>query len=1114
MLLRQLFEALNQQQKDYLDKMMSQENYEYDPTKYDDIFGVGNARIYLPMPETVKPNQNVIQTLEQLGYTVTNYRAGLAILSQPKQYDIRRVLGKNPELLAAWENDPYKTDPTQLAVTSQVTQGLNQYGYSIVDYKNGILTRENKPESIGGILQKHKVDPAIIKAFTNDPARAASTQDTESNAEEMNTNDQVIVITRDKYESAEVGTNKKWVSCLNLGGGWEGADKYGRYQGTNAYYLVRDVSIGCIAAYLINKNDTELDDPIARLSIKPFINKADPNQVALGVHDKVYHREGRPYPEVFKTIVHDWANEINASKELDGMFELHPKAYNWDEIKPENKKQYHGNYKTDKDTYNEYDINIHEVPEEKRTLGYLKIVAEERPAYWEKIIKYCKNIHEIIAITKITVDKGHEWTAYIPIDFIEQDPNAYFDLLDYSALKRPNIFNEMARYNLVLSDMLYTLDSKRFLQSCQQAINKSEEDDLANPLFYLANNSDNTQLLGDLLTLKNLKSHTTNMILDHLIESDVEIDKDILISLINNPRTEPEIIEKVTNYAINSDIPEIEEVLEKRTHIISKSIMNDLDNVSSTKELKYIVNDLTKLSHQVIFLDHSIYAKVLNNEYIDDDMIIETLKAVGDSSFIRKYVNTNEFSIQSLGDISYEFGDEPELSKIIDKKWYKMVDNVHDEYEAGYLSKNCYNPKIITKLILNNNKLFGSILWNALEKIAHNEYSYDGLLELGETMITYISNQDTSELYDLDKLISRILNEADYKRFTNALNVRVYSDLTDEKYNHSSLREYIKHIDYNNKFMFKALLGIDELMSISRFGMILTRIADDYEDTAEKLYNEALPYFVKFITRNNVSSGGLYQIYELGIDQFNKEIVKNLDTLDVILLYPEPEDSQELVKLKLDKLKKFAENDKFDSLFIHHLKSKTSLPEETQEVLLKRALNIHDYKLLNALLSSDFEPIKEKVEQYITKAGFQTLNAALDSSDLVDEWPFGRNVNYGEDANVPVEGGQIHITRFMNGMYSRPTFIKSDKKTDTGQPPVSMRELVDKGKETGFIYNNELNDTLEAFEKSSGRQFRAEDIDDIITMFNDLGIRVVSQEPLSENIDKLLVSALDRIAKG
>ena len=63
---------------------------------------------------------------------------------------------------------------------------------------------------------------------------------------------------------------------------------------------------------------------------------------------------------------------------------------------------------------------------------------------------------------------------------------------------------------------------------------------------------------------------------------------------------------------------------------------------------------------------------------------------------------------------------------------------------------------------------------------------------------------------------------------------------------------------------------------------------------------------------------------------------------------------------------------------------------------------------------------------------FPTLNAALESEDLIDQWPFGRNISYGETASVHTEDETGHprlisIYRNEDGMYERP--VHYDLKT-------------------------------------------------------------------------------------
>jgi hypothetical protein len=57
---------------------------------------------------------------------------------------------------------------------------------------------------------------------------------------------------------------------------------------------------------------------------------------------------------------------------------------------------------------------------------------------------------------------------------------------------------------------------------------------------------------------------------------------------------------------------------------------------------------------------------------------------------------------------------------------------------------------------------------------------------------------------------------------------------------------------------------------------------------------------------------------------------------------------------------------------------------------------------------------------------FLTLNEALQSEDLVNLWPLGLNIGYGETARFTTDCGRlISVYRETNGMYERPIHYKS-----------------------------------------------------------------------------------------
>ena len=55
---------------------------------------------------------------------------------------------------------------------------------------------------------------------------------------------------------------------------------------------------------------------------------------------------------------------------------------------------------------------------------------------------------------------------------------------------------------------------------------------------------------------------------------------------------------------------------------------------------------------------------------------------------------------------------------------------------------------------------------------------------------------------------------------------------------------------------------------------------------------------------------------------------------------------------------------------------------------------------------------------------FETLNAALQSENLIDCWPIGMNINYGQNLRIITDNELISIYRENNGLYERPIHYK------------------------------------------------------------------------------------------
>jgi len=58
---------------------------------------------------------------------------------------------------------------------------------------------------------------------------------------------------------------------------------------------------------------------------------------------------------------------------------------------------------------------------------------------------------------------------------------------------------------------------------------------------------------------------------------------------------------------------------------------------------------------------------------------------------------------------------------------------------------------------------------------------------------------------------------------------------------------------------------------------------------------------------------------------------------------------------------------------------------------------------------------------------FPTLNESLESEGLVEKWPIGSNINYGDTVrHITDDGTLISVYRDERGMYERPIHYKVD----------------------------------------------------------------------------------------
>jgi len=172
-------------------------------------------------------------------------------------------------------------------VDPEIEDFLEENGYTIIDYIGGYAENpDGRKEKIGKILnklEKRDIEEAIAKAkksltgiYPEDKIEeAANRAKLESqlvyrqlrsifaNSEfrkGSKLDKMKIVFSQNPHDVAQMSTGRGWSSCMNLEGG--------EYSG-NVYC---EVAEGGLIAYLIKADDLDIEKPIARISIKRFVN--------------------------------------------------------------------------------------------------------------------------------------------------------------------------------------------------------------------------------------------------------------------------------------------------------------------------------------------------------------------------------------------------------------------------------------------------------------------------------------------------------------------------------------------------------------------------------------------------------------------------------------------------------------------------------------------------------------------------------------------------------------------------------------------------------------------------------------------------------------------------
>lgn len=255
--------------------------------------------------------RSIMMSLNELIRKDLNILNEAISLSQAKPYIKEFVRDRYVEIFNKYKKSWQKTNyrifipftGTQIStedieIPYEIKSFLNSKNIKIDDYIKGYgIDDKGRKIKLGKVLQDN---PNILQKFVNDEQRKAG----------KNT-DFYAVISRHPYDIAGMSTGRGFESCLNI------------EHGCNAHKVIEDVREGTLVAYCITDTDKNIQHPLGRLRIHPYVNSND---------KIIFGREYTEYgsvPNQFFKIIDQWINEVNNAYagDISGVFHKSKETY-------------------------------------------------------------------------------------------------------------------------------------------------------------------------------------------------------------------------------------------------------------------------------------------------------------------------------------------------------------------------------------------------------------------------------------------------------------------------------------------------------------------------------------------------------------------------------------------------------------------------------------------------------------------------------------------------------------------------------------------------------------------------------------------------------------------
>lgn len=136
----------------------------------------------------------------------------------------------------------------EIKIPTELRDYLNWFGYEIINYNEGIISRGGVRMRIGKLLNKIGRQD-LLKTYSDSKQNIL-----------RNVTNLYVVISRHPYDLIGISTDRGWSTCLDLKD-----DRFGGKHLLNLRYYLQG---GYIVAYLIRKNDRNINNPISRILLR------------------------------------------------------------------------------------------------------------------------------------------------------------------------------------------------------------------------------------------------------------------------------------------------------------------------------------------------------------------------------------------------------------------------------------------------------------------------------------------------------------------------------------------------------------------------------------------------------------------------------------------------------------------------------------------------------------------------------------------------------------------------------------------------------------------------------------------------------------------------------